>query len=728
MSVPREPFPHYRRALPLVWGFSSPRLHSEALSSPDPLAPYSSQGIGLILFGNFAACLIIALTSGYHGAIAGLSPTLVVLMASLGTKTINDGDARFATTVAALILSAVGTGMCCFLIGRFRIANLVRFIPYPVAGGFVAGIGGMVLIASISLMGAEPDQKGLQGLLETSVLWVWVPGVLFGLALYLSMRKWGNALILPVSVILAVGAYHLALSTLGMSGEEARAAGLLLSGTAEGGFSPALGPSNLIHIEWTALAMQIPIMLTLVLVALIGTILNLASLEMAANEELDWDREFTASGFASVISGLGGGVPAHIIVPASLRSKLLGAASRLTGVATALVIGSALFVGNGILEMIPMPLVGGILFFAGLGMLDEGLVRSWKRLPWSEYGIILLSFVAITTLGVFEGVSVGMLATLIFFTLRLSRVDPIESRFNLQDRQSSKDRTVADSAILREGGDRVRGYQLRGYIFFGSAYPLAKHLRSSLGGEPLPTCLILDFSNVSGLDFSAVNVLCRIMQAADNTGVQVALSAPPEHLQSGFKRNLSSSVFGSLLIVPDVDSALRHCEDIIIATSQLKADTQGGSLVMHTTDALKRHLEHNIHFADIVEELRDWLSPCDYSEGDILAGTGASQLGLQLLVVGHASAYNSTGLRIYRHGPGSTIWPDGICKGTTTTVVADEMCRTMVLEPSARHLLECSQERLALKFYRFLLSEHFGAESIVVRRKREFDGGAMPGL
>ena len=38
------------------------------------LANYSSLGIGLVLFGNFAACLIISITSGYRGAIAGLSP------------------------------------------------------------------------------------------------------------------------------------------------------------------------------------------------------------------------------------------------------------------------------------------------------------------------------------------------------------------------------------------------------------------------------------------------------------------------------------------------------------------------------------------------------------------------------------------------------------------------------------------------------------------------------
>ena len=65
------------------------------------LAPYSSQGVGLVLFGNFAACLIFALAGGYIGAIAGLSPALVIVMAVIGSTIEAEGDALFVTTAAA---------------------------------------------------------------------------------------------------------------------------------------------------------------------------------------------------------------------------------------------------------------------------------------------------------------------------------------------------------------------------------------------------------------------------------------------------------------------------------------------------------------------------------------------------------------------------------------------------------------------------------------------------
>ena len=678
------------------------------------LAPYSSQGIGLVLFGNFAACLIIALAGGYRGAISGLSPALVLVMALLGSTMDAQGDALFVTTAGALMLSAMATGVCCLIIGHFQLANLVRFIPYPVAGGFVAGIGAAVCLAAMSMMGAKPDWQMIPALLEPSILWRWVPGAAYGIALYLAMKRWRNALILPLSVALAVAAYHFVLATLEISGDEARAAGLLFKSTADGNLWPVLGVADLAHLDWAAMALQTPNMLTLLLIALICVIMNLAGLELAANHELDWDREFKAAGLASLVAGLGGGTVACTIVPASLRSKLLGATTRLTGIAAALVIGGALLLGDGILELIPTPLVGGILFFAGSGMIDEGLLRSFKRLPWSEYGIIVLIFVVIISFGLIEGVGAGMLATLVFFAVRLSRVNLIESRFTAREHRSNKTRPIPDRAILLAEGKRVHVYRLRGYTFFGSVYPLADHLKKSLSGASRPTCLMLDFAAVSGFDFSAVNVLSRFFQTAHAAGVPVILCALSEQLRAGLERNLPLPVFAELLIEPNADHALERCEEIVIGTWKTDADMAGkrrASLLAHTADDLERFLERQIHFEDLMEELRNWLDPRQYDAGETLAGPDAPCADLQLLLSGRASVYDSAGARIHQYSTGDAIWPSNSSDGKKTSVVADEPCRTMVLTPAAQHWLDEHEERLAIMLYRYLLSSRHRTES-----------------
>ena len=70
------------------------------------LAPYSSQGVGLVLFGNFATCLIIAVLGNYRGVISGLSPALILVMAAIGLTIETESDALFVTVVAALMIGA----------------------------------------------------------------------------------------------------------------------------------------------------------------------------------------------------------------------------------------------------------------------------------------------------------------------------------------------------------------------------------------------------------------------------------------------------------------------------------------------------------------------------------------------------------------------------------------------------------------------------------------------
>ena len=678
-----------------------------------PLAPYTSQGVGLILFGNFAACLVIALLGGYRGAIAGLSPALVIGMAVIGSSLDAEGPALFVTTCIALMICAVTTGVFCLAIGRFELASLMRFIPYPVAGGFVAGIGGAVCLAALSRMGAEPDWLALPALFHQDVLWKWVPGAAFGVVLYLSMKRWGNPLILPVSVLLAVVGYHFALNALGISGEEARTAGLLLKSTAEGSLWPAIWPADVLDVSWASMTSQIPNMLALMLVAFISIIMNIAGLEMATNQELDWDREFRVTGLASMIAGLGGGTVATLVVPASLRSKLFGATTRMTGVVAALVIGAALVLGDGMLEVVPAALVGGILVFAGLGMLDEGLVRSRRRLPWLEYGIVLMMFLVVTSLGLIEGVAVGMLATLVFFAVRLSRVDPIESRFTARERESMKTRSIPDRAILREEGVRIQAFTLRGYLFFGSAYALADEFKNTMKGASRPVCMMLDFAAVSGLDFSAVNALGRFLQAANSAGVRVVLSAMSEGLEARFEQSLPAPVYRGLLVEPDSDRGLERCEDILIEAWNTESAGTGerrGSLLEHSAEDLQRYLDQQIDFENLLESLQGWMSPCAYADGEVMSGTGAATDHLQLILSGRASGYDKRGARLFQCGPGDALWPKGAPNRKAHRVVADEPCRTMLLSPAALDRLEQNEQRLTLDLYRYLLAGRLRSE------------------
>ena len=75
-----------------------------------PLAPFFSQGTGIVLFGSFAVCVVIALTGGYRGAISVLPSPAIVVLVVIGSTIALKGDVLFMTMVAALMISAVAAG------------------------------------------------------------------------------------------------------------------------------------------------------------------------------------------------------------------------------------------------------------------------------------------------------------------------------------------------------------------------------------------------------------------------------------------------------------------------------------------------------------------------------------------------------------------------------------------------------------------------------------------
>ena len=680
-----------------------------ALVFTGPLAPFLSQGIGIMLFGAVAVGLVTALTGGYRGEVSNHPTVVVIVLATIGAAIPLEGSALFMTMAAIVIVGSVATGACFLAIGHFRLADLLRFVPYPVACGVLAGVGGLITLGALSMMKATPGWQALPSLLETTVLWSWGPGVAYGLGLFLCTKRWSSPWTLPASFVLSAVLYHMSLPLLDISVEEAGAAGLLFVNAMEGTLWPPFQPGDLGYVDWVAVVGQIPNMLALVAVSLLVTVIYLNSFELATNREMEWNREFKVAGAGSVIAGLGGGPAGFMNFPYSMLNHRFGAETRLTGVITALVLGSVLLVGDAFVRLIPVPLLAGMAMFIGVGLLYEWLVRSRKRLPRLDYAIVLAIFVAVMFLGFAEGVGIGMAITTVHFAIRLSRVDPIETGFTARERRSNRTRRIADQAILLAEGDRVHGYRLRGYLFFGSAHALASRLKQSLSRDPPPVCILLDFEAVSGLDFSAVNTLCQFVRASQDAGVRTALCAAPENCRAEMERDLPSPVFADLLFEPDADRGLERCEDIVIAARRAdlrREDGSGDALLARFAGDIESHLDRRILFEDMAHELRKWLEVRDYNPGQTLVAMGEPQDGLQLLLMGRASVYDAGGTRLRQCGPGDAIGTRAAFEAhaSTTAAVADEPCRTLTLTPAVRQRMEEDQGQLMLDLYGYLLT------------------------
>ena len=674
-----------------------------------PLLPHAVQGASMMLFGAMVFCLLIGASSSFSGMLAYPQEIPATVIATLGgavaagTAT-GFGEGEFATMAALLLLSGTITGLLYFVIGYFRLSGFFRFIPYPVAGGFFAGTGCVLILASLSVMSGEVmDWQAVPRLLDTDIAGKWVPGAIYGLVLVVVMNRGGNFIAMMGSVLLVAGLYHLGLALNDISLEDAKAQGLLMSGISrEGAPWPAFGLGDLAEIDWSIVAGLVPELLTVTLVTLLCLLVYVNGLEVATGTEVDLDREFRVAGIANLFAGAGGSVPGCQSFVMTLPCRKLDVDTPWIGVIVAAILGVSLFHGTSVLELLPLSVIGGVLFFIGGDLLHTWLIRARTRLPATEYAIIVLIAFAIAVFGFMEGVGVGMLATLAVFAFRMSRVDIVFEESTGHERSSTRVRSVPDRVILTERGDSLHAYRLRGYIFFGSAHRLVKRLKRPIQEGAHPTVILLDFAAVSGCDFSAIDVLCQFARSASAGGSTVLICEASEQLETHLRQHLAEGDEEILRFEKDLDHGLERGEDAILAAASEEysqaGDAARGALLDRVADDLMHHLDAQIVFEDLIERLEPWLEPREFEAGKTLAEKGKVQDGAHFLVAGEVSMHDSEGRRLYQCGPGDVIEPWAALSEhlAVFTAVARTPCRTMMLEPIGTGLLQKEKDNSEL--------------------------------
>ena len=102
----------------------------------------------------------------------------------------------------------------------------------------------------------------------------------------------------------------------------------------------------------------------------------------------------------------------------------------------------------GTMAAFPVPLIGGVLLFLGLRMMDDWLVAARRRLAWTDSLIILVMFATIVVFGFLEGVGIGMLITSAIFVDRRGAVPDARARTR-RPRAARTHRPAANARALR---------------------------------------------------------------------------------------------------------------------------------------------------------------------------------------------------------------------------------------------------------------------------------------
>ena len=117
-----------------------------ALIFRPPLTPWIAYGIAATFLTLAVSTAIMALRSSFPFAIAGPDPTVAIqatLVTELVARLREEGapEDLIGPVMVVMGLAAALTGLLLCGLGLARAGSAIRFIPYPVIGGFLGAIG-----------------------------------------------------------------------------------------------------------------------------------------------------------------------------------------------------------------------------------------------------------------------------------------------------------------------------------------------------------------------------------------------------------------------------------------------------------------------------------------------------------------------------------------------------------------------------------------------------------
>jgi len=671
---------------------------------------YVGRGIGFALFGGAVMGLITALTSSYAGVISGpqgRTAAVLALVATAVSRMIPGKplDEIFITIMVVLILTAVLTGLTFLIMGLLNLGEFIRFIPYPVVGGFIGGTGWLMLKGAFGLAAGRPLAGMFRSgvLFEGSFLVRWLPVVVYAFVMLVVVRHLKHHLTLPVMIGLAFVIFYAVLLISQTTLEEARTQRWLLAPGAESQLWLPISAADLRLTNWHVVFTQFGTMASIIFISAVSLLLNASGIELTSHEDLDFNRELTTTGFANILSGLGGGLVGFHSLSLTVLAHNIGGKNRMIGVVTALLCGGVLLLGTDVLGYVPVPVVGSVLMYFGFSFLAEWVLDARVTLPKIDYLQVLIIILVTGLVGFLEGVAVGILLAVIFFVISYSQANTIKHELSAASISSNVDRAARQRHLLRENGGALYILVLQGFIFFGTANNLFNKVKKRLADDNKTKLqyMLLDFSRVIELDSSALNSFIKMRYLLESQGVILVISGLAEGLKERFYR-IGFTEGDTIRFFNDLDHGMEWCEDMF-----LKGYGLDPSSTLLTVQALFAEVFQN---REDVTRLLSYFEQISFPPDTFLIRQGDPPAYLYYLEIGQVSVVleceTGSHIRLRKMGSGTVMGELGFYMGTqaTASVITTKPTIMYRLSLEKEKELQANDPELAAAFHKFIVS------------------------
>ncbi|CAI5716071.1 unnamed protein product [Peronospora farinosa] len=571
----------------------------------------------LVMLSSVVHQIMFTLLSSLPFAIGQVQDAGLIFLSAIATSICNSLgqhvtlEAKVTTTVVTIGVATASLGVVLVLLGKFKLAGLVSYLPMPVVGGYLAFIGLFCMYAGLSLC------TGLVINDFTSMMQIWdphymilcIPGVLGGVVLLLVAQRYENSFALPATILLMPILFFLVLAFCGISMDEARNYGWISPASDPAGFVQMFAMFDFSQMHWNQVPRQFTTWLGMTFVVAFSSCLDVAAIEMDMGTQLNINHELKSVGWSNVVSGLLGGYTGSYIFSQTIFTYRSKTNSRLVGVCVIISEFAIVLAPLSVMSLVPRFFFAATLIFIAIDLMMEWLVHVYHKILPREYVVLWLSFIAINMVSLELGMVLGVGFAIINFLLGYAQLRVV----NRRSRSSAAVRKLAARTFLGQKRDAIVYLELYGYLFFGSSVQIledvqkAVHIRKPrtvikqksstrtrkeshaiddsgipltpvskrdvpiqcLDGSPaphpdgLPTeYVVMDFSRVSGMDATAArSAFMTLQQHCKRHAITVIFADVLPEIRSLLLKN---EIVDEKDFFLDAESALEFCENQLL--------------------------------------------------------------------------------------------------------------------------------------------------------------------
>ncbi|EPZ52459.1 inorganic anion transporter, SulP family [Bacteriovorax sp. BAL6_X] len=452
------------------------------------------------LYAAFMMGLITAIFGGRPGMISGATGAVAVIFAPLVYKVMEMSkdsgmtfDAAMDNALSYLFAAVVIMGLIQIVFGLLKLGKFIRLVPHPVMLGFVNGL-------AIIIFRAQFSQFTVGGELLPSAQLLVMCGLIaltMGISVFLpKLTKAVPATLVGIVASTVIGYLlneanpGLVRTVLDFVQDQDKTITTIAAG---------LPTFKIPFVELTMdnLKLILPYALLAAAVGLIESLMTLQLVDELTDTRGKGNRECVGQGLANMVNGFFGGMGGCAMIGQSMINIRGGGRGRFSGVTAAILLLGFVLFGAPLIEMIPLGALVGVMFMVVIGTFEWSSLRLFKRIPLSDFLVIVLVSVVTILADLAIAVLVGIIVSALVFAWEHGKT------------MHAKKKDEDDKTI----------YELDGPLFFGSV----TSFKDLFDFKDDKEHVYIDFDNSRVWDHSGIEALQNITERYAQQGKKLHL-------------------------------------------------------------------------------------------------------------------------------------------------------------------------------------------------------------